>query len=215
MSPETGPEAWAQDERVALSDTLVAVGPDAPTMCTGWDARLLAAHLVMRDRRPDALPGIAVPALAGHTDRVQRSIARRPFADLVHDVRTGPGISLFRLPGLSGTPALLEYVVHHEDLRRAQPDWTPRPLAPEVEDKIWSALRSSGRMLYRKASAGVVLRRENGESARVRPGQPTAIVTGPPLELLLYAFGRRSVALVEAGGDAEAARNLAEIPLGA
>ena len=44
-------------ERRRFADELLAVGPDAPTLCTGWAARDLAAHVVLRDRRPDAMPG--------------------------------------------------------------------------------------------------------------------------------------------------------------
>ena len=51
----------AQRERSALVDTLRAVGPDAPTLCDGWKTRDLAAHLVVRERRLDATPGIMVP----------------------------------------------------------------------------------------------------------------------------------------------------------
>ena len=48
----------AQRERAALVEILRAVGPDAPTLCEGWTTRDLVAHLVVRERRPDALPGL-------------------------------------------------------------------------------------------------------------------------------------------------------------
>lgn len=57
--------AFARSERLALCETLRAVGPDAPTLCEGWLTRDLAAHLVLRESRPDAAPGIVVSALAG------------------------------------------------------------------------------------------------------------------------------------------------------
>ena len=38
---------------VALCDLFEEVGPDAPTLCGDWTTRDLAAHLVMRERRPD------------------------------------------------------------------------------------------------------------------------------------------------------------------
>ena len=43
----------AELERAALCDTLEAVGPDVPTLCDPWTTAELAAHLVIRDRRPD------------------------------------------------------------------------------------------------------------------------------------------------------------------
>src|SRR5690242_20953074 len=90
----------AQRERAALVESMRAVGPDAPTLCGDWTTRDLAAHLVVRERRPDATPGVAVKALSGWTESVQESYAERPYADLVELVRTGPGrLSPFALPG--------------------------------------------------------------------------------------------------------------------
>ena len=48
---------WAQSERHALCDLMDEVGPDAPTLCGGWTAAHLAAHLVVRERRPATGPG--------------------------------------------------------------------------------------------------------------------------------------------------------------
>ena len=53
----------APRERADLADLLQEVGPDAPTCCTGWDTAHLAAHLVVRDRRADALPGYGLEQL--------------------------------------------------------------------------------------------------------------------------------------------------------
>ncbi len=36
-------------ERAALCDTLERFGPDAPTLCEGWQTIDLAAHLVARE----------------------------------------------------------------------------------------------------------------------------------------------------------------------
>jgi uncharacterized protein (TIGR03085 family) len=80
----------AADERRALSDLFDELGPDVPTLCTGWRARDLAAHLVLRERRPDAAAGIRVKALSGHAEKVQRAIAARPWPTVVELVRTGP-----------------------------------------------------------------------------------------------------------------------------
>ena len=63
----------ARAERNALCDLFLEVGPDAATLCAGWHARDLAAHLVVRERRPDIAPGLFLPALAGHSEKVRRS----------------------------------------------------------------------------------------------------------------------------------------------
>ena len=67
-------------ERARLADALAATDPDAPTLCEGWTARDLAAHLVVRERRPDTTPGLMLRPLAGWTDRVRRGYAQRPYA---------------------------------------------------------------------------------------------------------------------------------------
>ena len=62
----------ARDERLALCALLEQTGPAAPTLCDGWTTLDLAAHLVLRERRPDAGAGIMIGPLAGYTRRVQR-----------------------------------------------------------------------------------------------------------------------------------------------
>ena len=206
----------ASRERAALADLLVELGPDAPTLCEGWDTRDLAAHLVVRERRPDATPGVAVPALAGWTERVQSGYAERPYDELVELVRSGPGrLSAFALPGMDKFFNTTEYVVHHEDVRRAQPGWTPRELPRKVQDTLWQVVRSRAVLAFRKTGAGVVLRRSDAPRSTVvaAKGEPVATVTGEPLELLLYVFGRREHAVVEVGGDPEAVAALAATSL--
>src|SRR2546430_10915913 len=87
-----------QRERAALVEILRAVGPDAPTLCEGWTTRDLAAHLVTRERRPDARPGLVIPSLHQWTEQVER--ARRDsssYADLVATIHSGPPLPM-RLP---------------------------------------------------------------------------------------------------------------------
>ena len=59
----------AQSERLQLCDELDRLGPDAPTLCEGWDTRDLAAHLVIREGRPDLAVGTVVPFLSGRLER--------------------------------------------------------------------------------------------------------------------------------------------------
>src|SRR3984885_11316027 len=105
----------AQRERSALVDTFRQVGPDVPTLCEGWTARDLAAHLVVRERRLDASPGIMLKALAGHTQRVQDASPPKPWPQLIDLIRTGPPtLSLFGIPGVDELANGTEYFVHHE-----------------------------------------------------------------------------------------------------
>ena len=87
----------AQSERGVLCDLFTDLGPEAPTLCAGWTTADLAAHLVARERRPDSGPGLVWPPLAGHTDKVRRSIRdRTPWVELVATVRRGPPVLLRR-----------------------------------------------------------------------------------------------------------------------
>ena len=205
----------AQDERRALADLLADLGPGQPTLCTGWQTSDLAAHLVLRERRPDAGAGVMGGPLAGYTRHVQaRLAARNSFADLLELIRTGPPrMSLFGLPGADDRLNLVEYFVHHEDVLRAQPGWQPRKISAELADILWDRL-SLARLMMRRAPVGVELvRGDAGSSARAGHGRvritakartPVVTVTGDPAELTLWTMGRTSAADVQmAGADAD------------
>lgn len=206
----------ARAERSALCDLLDRLGPDAPTLCAGWTTHDLAAHLVLRERRPDAMAGIALRPLAGYTESVQRELkARHGYAGLVALLRR-PGGLYGLLPGLDAQVNTLEFLVHHEDVRRAQPDWTPRRLPGDLERMVWRRLRLLGRLMLRRSPVGVVLReRPGGAAALAGPsGGERVELAGAPSELLLFCFGRQRHARVEQTGDPEAIARLADAPLG-
>ncbi len=200
---------WARHERQELADLLETEGPDAPTLCRGWTTRDLAAHVYLRERRPDAAAGIVVPPLAGHTKRVQAQIAERPWDELVAAVRAGPPAWMPPAWGpVDRVTNTVEFFVHHEDVRRARPDWSPRSLDAAFEDDLWKRLRAGARLVTRRSPVGLVLRRSNGETARAKRGEPVVTVTGPPSELTLFAYGRQSHALVDVPAPADVAERL-------
>ena len=73
---------YARRNAQQLADLLLQLGPDAPTLCAGWTTRDLAAHLVVRERRPDAMVGVLIPPLAGHAEHV-RLAGRRSRTQIV------------------------------------------------------------------------------------------------------------------------------------
>jgi uncharacterized protein (TIGR03085 family) len=193
----------AQRERSALVDTLRIVGPDAPTLCSGWTTRDLAAHLVVRERRLDATPGIAIPVLAGYTAKVQDQTARSTsWEDLCELVASGPPIySPFKL--LDPVANLGEMFIHHEDVRRAADGWQPRVLDESTVAALGRQLGLLSRMTLRKLPAQVTLQTPDGRRiARVGRGQAVT-VTGEPQELVLFVAGRDAVR-VEFDGDPQA-----------
>lgn len=186
----------AQRERRELAELMLTVGPDAPTLCEGWTTTDLAAHLVVRESRPDAAPGILLPPLAGWTSRVQNSVASRPYSELVRAVRTGPpALSVFSLPGVDSAGNLVEYFVHHEDVRRGASGWVPRDLPSDLSDALWARLSSMARLLFRRVPVGVILERTDGPGGLLvaKKGSPAVTLTGSAGELVLRAYGRRAV----------------------
>src|SRR5260370_42185202 len=129
---------YSRDERRALCALLDETGPEAPTMCEGWTTLDLAAHLVLREHRPDAAAGMLGGPLARYTDRVRNKIAARtPYARLVQIIRDAPPrLSMFGLPGVDERANLVEYFVHHEDVRRAAAGWQPRELDEDLTDQL-------------------------------------------------------------------------------
>ena len=201
--------SFAAVERQQLVNALRAVQPDAPTLCEGWTALDLAAHLVARERRPDSGPGIVLPALAFWTERVRRGYLDQPYEELIRSYESGPPrFSTFALPGADAALNLTEHLVHCEDVRRARPQWQPRVLADGIQDALWDGMTRRGRMLLRKISAAVELATPNGRTATVKSGPGRIRLLGEPAELVLYAFGRRSHARVDVSGDPDALERL-------
>jgi uncharacterized protein (TIGR03085 family) len=201
----------AKRERLLLADLLEASGPDAPTLCDDWSTRDLAAHLVVRERRPDAAGGILVKQLAPRLERVMGEFAAKPYEELIRLIRTGPPrFSPFALKQIDEISNTIEFYVHTEDVRRARPDWIPREPDPVFQEALWSRLERTARLLGRSSPTGVVLRRPNGQTAVAHRGTPVVTVTGEPSELLLFLYGRQRVADVELDGEKEAIARLHE-----
>jgi uncharacterized protein (TIGR03085 family) len=193
----------ADRERAALADLLATLGRDAPTCCAGWTTAHLAAHLAVRDRRPDALPGYGLervnPALGAWSHRVEdRLRGSTGYEDVVAQVRSGPARWLpLGWPGVGTVLNTTEFVIHHEDVRRARPGWTPRRLSRADQDALWRAVGFLGRQAAGRGRT-LVLRRADvpGTEKRIGSGEQEKVLTGEPLELLLWLSGRKDVARV-------------------
>ena len=188
------------------------VGPDAPTLCEGWNTRDLAAHLMVREYRPDAAPGIMIPFFASHTAKVQNEVAEQTdWDELLNKVASGPPIySPLKL--LDPVANVAEMFIHHEDVRRAQQGWEPRVLEPDLATMLRRTLPLMARMTLAKVPRRVVLRTPDGKTV-LTVGRGAAVrVTGTPEELLLFCVGRQ--ARVEFDGDASAVEAVRDAPKG-
>jgi uncharacterized protein (TIGR03085 family) len=202
----------AQRERAALVETMRKVGPDAPTLCEGWNTRDLAAHLMIREYRLDAAPGIVIPFFADHTANVQSSVARQTeWNDLLDKVASGPPIySPLKL--IDPVANVAEMFIHHEDVRRAQPGWEPRVLEPPLATVLRRTVPLMGWLTLAKVPGQVALRTPDGKTMLTAGRGPVVVVTGAPEELLLFAVGRQ--ARVDFDGDASAIQAARDAPKG-
>jgi uncharacterized protein (TIGR03085 family) len=121
------------------------------------------------------------------------------------------------LPPLDRAVNTMEYFVHHEDIRRAVPGWTPRELTEHEQKVIWKSLSVAGKGLVRSAGVPVEIRwpREGRErSAVLRKGEDPAVVSGAPAELAMFLFGRDQHSGLEFSGGRAAVEALQKAKLG-
>lgn len=199
----------AAAERNLLCDLFLEVGPEAPTLCGDWSTRDLAAHLVVRERRPDALPGIMTDVLSAHSERVRLAEAAHPFDEVVERVRSGPPRwSPMRLDAIDRAINTIEFFVHHEDVRRVDEDWSARDLPSELENSLNSLLARMGKLLTRKAPVGVVLAPDGVPTTELHAGEPSVTISGPIGECVLFIYGRDAASRVALDGPNDAVTRL-------
>lgn len=194
----------ATDERHELCDLFERVGPDAPTLCEGWQTRDLAVHLVVRERRPDALAGRLFKKLQDHSDRVEGELRERSWQDLISALREGvPKWNPLAIDAVDEAVNAAEFFVHHEDVRRAREGWQPRTSTPEREESLWKALSRTARLVHGRSPVGVVLRRPDGTEIAAKRGPRTVRIEGQPSELVLHTLGRRVAQVGFEGNEAD------------
>lgn len=153
--------------------------------------------------------------LKARLDKAMAEYAAKPYEELIRLIRTGPPkLSLYSVKQIDEAANAVEFYVHAEDVRRAQPDWSPRQLDPVFSDALWSRLEKLARLTGRRSPVGLVLRRPDGRTAVAHKGTPVVTVTGEPGELTLFCFGRQDAAAVELDGPKEAIARLTTAKLG-
>lgn len=199
-------------ERAALSATLLEANPQAPTLCVGWRVVDLVAHLVLREHRPDLMvrDGLsgAEPGGEPHLQKlVADALDADGYADLVTRFAAGPPrYSPFR--ALDRQTNLLEYVIHHEDVRRgprgadgaSEPAEPRDDVSPALSLAVWKQVAGTAGLRFRGAGCGVVLVVPGGPRQVVRRGRESVALHGDPIDLALYCAGRRRVAEVAVQG---------------
>ncbi|GIE75940.1 TIGR03085 family protein [Actinoplanes philippinensis] len=204
---------YARSEREQLADLLAGTGPDAPTLCEGWTTRDLAAHLVVRDRRPDSALGLLIKPLAGRGERIRLARAALPYQELIGQVRNPPVWSPISNPLVEPLTNTMEMFIHHEDVRRGDGQWEPRTLDRGLETTLYRNLKLivRGSLARLRISAEV----EATGFPPIRVGDdPVARITGDAGELAVFFFGRQRAARVAIDGAPEIAERLRTARLG-
>ena len=148
-----------------------------------------------------------LPALAGRLEQVQNGYASWDWPRLVNEVRSGPPVwSPASLAMVDEAMNTAEFSVHHEDVLRGGQSWSGRELSTGLESALWRIVSTVARLHFASSAVGVVLvaPSHGRQQVHAMTDLGTVIVTGPPGELLLYSFGRRSVAQVDLSGAQEA-----------
>lgn len=190
----------AREERLRLASLLRKVGPGAPTLCEGWKTRDLAIHLVMRDRDLPALVGEHLKLFAKRHERVDELLRETPWIELVGKLAQGPTAWNPSSWGV-GVDSLMntaEFLIHHEDVRRAQPGWRARELGTQVQKDMLGLVRALALPYAIRKGVHLVLQPRGFDEIRAgRTNKTTLTVSGLPVELLLYLFGREKNAVVD------------------
>jgi uncharacterized protein (TIGR03085 family) len=204
----------ARSERERLCDLALSVGADAPTLCGDWTVQDLLAHLLVREGNPIASSGIWVPGLGGITQWAMDRTARDDLDTLVGRLRS-PGLSPAAIPLVDKAFNTLEFYIHHEDIRRAQPSWEPRELTSYEQSQIWAALKRLGRSLVRNAGVPVTMHRtDKDKSVVLKGGSDPVTISGLPGEVALFLYGRSQHDGVTCDGPEESIATLGSATLG-
>ena len=211
-----------RQERSSSVDTLRMLGPDADTLCQGWQARHIAAHLAMQDQSaglpvllsaPIALPflrfGVRAPSkFAQKFEGQLEKLAKRDWIEVLNDLGAGPPRSV-AMPVLAPM-RLHENWIHHEDLRRSA-GAASRPSSPAVDNALWKALKWYG-PYQRKVLSGIdlLLRSPSGDLLRLGdPDGEEVEAAGPAGELALLISGRAHVSEAKLEGSEAGPRSAA------
>ena len=200
--------SFAKRERSAICQTLRKLGPDQPTLCQGWSTKDLLVHLIVRENRPDAAVGLFIPFLSSYTDSVSKKYSEKSFEDLIMIFENGPkSPSPFSLPKVDELANTFEFLVHHEDILRAQDNYQPRKLSEEDAKFVWSRFTKSAVFFMRKIKIGVVAKTDQGIYTLKR-GNDVVTISGNLIDLVMFAFGRKNTTEINFEGNPTAVEKL-------
>lgn len=199
--------------RSRLVDAFRRVPPTAPTVCEGWQARHLAAHVVLRER---AIARLGLSLAQGRDlayERGEQIEDLVSYEALIDQVADGPG----KTSPMEWIPAanVFEFEVHTLDVDRGSglpdhPSHVPEPIAGQ----LWSSVRTMASLRFSRAASrggvGVIFVVDDGPRAVIARGGSSVVVRGSVAELALMASGRSRVSLARLGGPESAVASFTE-----
>lgn len=205
-----------ESERAALTKSLTAVGPSAPTACGSWTALDLAAHLVSEERsggvvvflgRTMAIRGITVSDPKG-IERLIRRERRHGYGALVDRLRQPPPRLLVR-PSIAAV-TLFELWMHHDDLAR------PNGLDHDVPTHLHEVMPTLLRYQARRLPADVRLTVATGAAGQqwtLGPDAGAAVLAhGSAGDLVRWLAGRVPLTRLALDGQTDAVRAVRAFP---
>ncbi|MBN1093299.1 maleylpyruvate isomerase family mycothiol-dependent enzyme [Blastococcus sp. TML/M2B] len=185
-------QRWTAATCTGLAD-LLAAGPDdawdAATLCAGWQARHVVAHVTMPARLTAEQFGAEMTAAGGSFDRLSDTVAARdaslPPGEL-EDALRSPALHTWEPPGGGAIGALSHAVIHSLDVTipRGRP-----PVAPaEAVSAVLDHLAAAEGAVFGIDLAGVRLEATDtgrswgdGEPVRAESGALVALLSGRTL----------------------------------
>src|SRR5690625_8039236 len=80
-----GDMTFSAAQRNKLAQLLIELGPDAPTLCEGWETKDMAAHLWIRKNRVDAAAGMFISKLENRLENLTQETLSRNYEDVVNE----------------------------------------------------------------------------------------------------------------------------------
>ncbi len=195
----------AQDQRALLCDLFLELGPFAPTLDEGWKTQDLAAHLWIREHKPQAMLGVLVEKYESLTERIQMdALHTHGFVGLVEQLRKPPLL----LRPMDSVMNGAEFFIHHMDVLRAND--RDQTLSPEHEESLRAPLKMFAKKIAKTFGDRLVLDTNDGKQLELGRGTTPVHVIGKPSELVLFVSGRTDNANVELVGEPAAVKKLVE-----
>jgi len=195
----------AQRQRALLCDLFLELGPSAPTLDEGWKTEDLAAHLWIREHKPQAMLGMFSEKYESLTERIQMdALHTHGFVGLVERLRK-PALLIRPVDAVMNGA---EYFIHHMDVLRAND--RDQTLSPRDEESLRGSLKMFAGKVAKTYGDRLVLDSNDGKQLELGRGTRPVHVIGKPSELIMFVSGRTENAKVELVGEPDAVKKLVD-----